>query len=278
MIADPALGMTVVAQLPSRAGVSGLFGTGGEVGDLRTRRGLTDTTEAVVTSWQLRRRGDLAVRRIGTAGERLSRGGGPGPADGRCRGRASVRLGRRAASGRPGCLRLRHRPHRRRWLRRRSRRAGHRRRTTALSTGADRSLARARCRIHRLAGGATRLRTHHHRRWSPATIWSYQLDVAEPGAVMLRHVTDCVTRGAPTGGRGSRRPDLRQSGPAGFRAVSDVWARGHRHLGARSLCSGARRSDRRRERPRRVVGDRALSAGQGMVDGPFGYSGTTLRA
>ena len=53
MIADPALGMTVVAQLPPRAGVSGLFGTGGDVGDLRTRRGLTDTPEAVVASWQL---------------------------------------------------------------------------------------------------------------------------------------------------------------------------------------------------------------------------------
>jgi hypothetical protein len=52
MIADPALGMTVVAQLQPRAGVSGLFGTGGDDGDLRTRRGLTDTTEAVVTSWQ----------------------------------------------------------------------------------------------------------------------------------------------------------------------------------------------------------------------------------
>jgi hypothetical protein len=53
MTADPALGMTVVAQLPPRAGISGLFGTDRDVSDLRTRRGLTDTTEAVVTSWQL---------------------------------------------------------------------------------------------------------------------------------------------------------------------------------------------------------------------------------
>ncbi len=51
--ATPSLGLTVVAQLPPRAGVSGLFGTGEGVDDLRDRRGVLGDDPAVVESWRL---------------------------------------------------------------------------------------------------------------------------------------------------------------------------------------------------------------------------------
>ena len=51
--ANPSLGLTVVAQLPTRSGVSGLFGTGEGVDDLRDRRGVLADDTAVLDSWRL---------------------------------------------------------------------------------------------------------------------------------------------------------------------------------------------------------------------------------
>lgn len=51
--ANPSLGLTVVAQLPARAGVSGLFGTGEGGDDLRARGGVLADDAAVVESWRL---------------------------------------------------------------------------------------------------------------------------------------------------------------------------------------------------------------------------------
>jgi hypothetical protein len=53
MSADPALGLTVVTQLPARAGVSGAFGTGEGSADLRDRRALPADSASALGSWQL---------------------------------------------------------------------------------------------------------------------------------------------------------------------------------------------------------------------------------